>query len=139
MIPMIDPKPPVKTTPPITAAAIASENKCLANPSTVDSIPTGANQEDFVSMAPFAGRKLLNIVNNVEYILAIELLTSLQAIDFRKNLKSSTSIESVRIYVRKYIKHLVKDKYMEGDLNKSIEIIKNGEIIYVVENIISLK
>ena len=123
----------------ITAAAIASENKCLANPSTVDSIPTGANQEDFVSMAPFAGRKLLNIVNNVEYILAIELLTSLQAIDFRKNLKSSTSIEAVRVFVRKYIKHLVKDKYMEEDLNKSIEIIKNGEIINVVENIISLK
>ena len=122
----------------ITAAAIASENKSLSSPSTVDSIPTGAGQEDFVSMAPWAGRKLNKIVKNVEKILGIELITALQAMDFRNRLKSSPAIENARNLVRNSIPKLEEDRFMEEDLQKAIQFVRSGEIIEKVEDRLKL-
>ena len=71
----------------VTAAALASENKGLSHPASSDNISTGADQEDHVSMAPWAGRKLMKMLDNLEYILAIEIYCGCLAIDFRKSLK----------------------------------------------------
>ena len=79
----------------VTAASLASANKVLAHPSSVDSIPTSANKEDFVSMSCHAAQKALEVVENTEYILAIELLCAVQAIDLKEPLKSSTPLEKV--------------------------------------------
>ena len=122
----------------ITSAAIASENKSLSTPSTVDSIPTGAGQEDFVSMAPWAGRKLNIIISNVEKILSIELITAIQAMDFRNSLKSSPPLESVRKLVRSKIPKLVEDRLMEDDLQIAIELVRSGNIIVKVEDQLKL-
>ncbi|MCE1644693.1 aromatic amino acid lyase, partial [Enterobacter hormaechei] len=80
----------------VTAAALASENKALAHPASVDSLPTSANQEDHVSMAPAAGRRLWEMAENTRGILAIEWLSACQGIDFRKCLKSSPILEEAR-------------------------------------------
>ena len=122
----------------ITAAAIASENKSLANPSTVDSIPTGAGQEDFVSMAPWAGRKLIIIVKNIEKILGIELITALQGLDFRENLKTSPALNNVYQNVRKSIPKLEVDRFMENDLQTAIDFVSSGKLIKWVEDRLKL-
>ena len=80
----------------VTAAALASENKALAHPASVDSLPTSANQEDHVSMAPWAGQKLQNICDNLEHILAIELLAAARAIEAQAPLKATAEIEDIR-------------------------------------------
>ena len=123
----------------ITSAAIASENKSLSTPSTIDSIPTGAGQEDFVSMAPWAGRKLVKISENIEKILGIELITALQGLDFRKGLKSSPAIENARTHVRKIIPELKCDRFMEDDLQNAVYLVKSGEVINKVEDRLKLK
>ncbi len=122
----------------ITSAAITSENKTLSYPSTVDSIPTGAGQEDFVSMAPWAGRKLNKIIKNVEKILGIELITALQAMDFRSPLESSVAIEKARKLVRKSISKLEEDRLMENDLENSINYVRRGVIVSTVEDQLKL-
>jgi histidine ammonia-lyase len=85
----------------VTAAALASENKSLAHPASVDSLPTSANQEDHVSMATFAARRLQPMLRNTEYIVAIELLAAAQGIEFLRPLKSSAALEGVLRLVRK--------------------------------------
>jgi len=122
----------------ITSASIASENKSLSSPSTVDSIPTGAGQEDFVSMAPYAGRKLLQILENVERILGIELITALQGMDYRGNLLSSPPLENVRQQVRKIIPKLTTDRFMEADILNAIKLVNNGNLIGWVEDRLKL-
>jgi histidine ammonia-lyase len=84
----------------VTAAALASENKTLAHPASVDSLPTSANQEDHVSMATFAAHKALDVAINVRRIVAIELLAACQGLDFRAPLRSSDALEAVRKCVR---------------------------------------
>ena len=121
----------------ITSASIASENKSLSTPSSVDSIPTGAGQEDFVSMAPYAGRKLLQIVENVERILGIELITSLQGLDFRDDL-TSPALENVRQEVRKIIPKLTTDRFMEADILNAIKLVEDGNLIRWVEDQLKL-
>ena len=80
--------------PQVTAAALASENKSLAHPASVDSLPTSANQEDHVSMATFAARRLDDMLKNVANIVAVELLAAAQGIEFHRPQRSSTAIES---------------------------------------------
>src|SRR5690606_31023850 len=86
--------------PQYTTAALASENKTLCFPASADSIPTSLGQEDHVSMGSISGRKLIQVIDNLEYILAIELLYAAQAIDFRRPLKSSAVLEACHALVR---------------------------------------
>jgi histidine ammonia-lyase len=103
----------------ITAAALVSECKTLAHPASVDSIPTSANKEDHVSMSPIAARKLAAIVRNLEWVLAIELLTAFQAMEFLRPLRSSAPIERVRSAFRRVIPAWDEDRRLAPDLEKA--------------------
>jgi len=113
----------------VTAAALASENKLLANPSSADSITTCSNQEDYVSMAPYSGRKLKEGINNFKNILAIELLCASQAIDFRGGLKPAKKINIIHKLIRSNISFLIKDRYLDRDLKSMNTMIENGSIL----------
>lgn len=116
-----------------TTASLVSENKVLAHPASVDSIPTSANQEDHVSMGTIAARKARSIVDNVQRVLAIELLCAAQAIDLRKPLRPSKGIEAAHKVFRETISFLEADREMYVDINKSTEILKSGDLIDAVE------
>jgi histidine ammonia-lyase len=117
----------------VTAAALASENKTLAHPASVDSLPTSANQEDHVSMATFAARKARDIVANVRRIVGIELLTACQGIDFRRPLMSSAVLESAHARVRERVTHYDADRYLAPDLLAAETLIANGELTEYVD------
>jgi histidine ammonia-lyase len=89
--------------PQYTTAALVTENKTLCFPASADSIPTSLGQEDHVSMGSISGRKLNQVLDNLEYILAIELMTACQAIEFRRPLKSSAILEFAHDYVRQFV------------------------------------
>lgn len=103
----------------VTAAALASENKSLAHPASVDSLPTSANQEDHVSMATFAGRRLGDMAENTRGILAVELLASAQGLDFRAPNKSSERIEEAKNMLRERVNFYDKDRYFAPDIAKA--------------------
>jgi histidine ammonia-lyase len=118
-----------------TSAALASENKGLCFPSSADSIPTSLGQEDHVSMGSIAARKALRIIDNVEKILAIELITAAQAFEYRKPLHSSHILDEIHKLVRKRgISFAEKDRVFADDIEKSIEIILNRELLRQSEN-----
>ena len=123
----------------VSAAAIASENKTYAHPATIDSIPTGAGQEDHVSMAPWAGRKLLKIVENVEKLFTIEILSACQAIDLRKGLSPAIYLKPVVDEVRKEVPFLSQDRYMQSDQKYVLNLIKTGLIVAIVAKNLELK
>jgi len=100
----------------VTAAALVSECKALAHPASVDSIPTSASREDHVSMSPIAARKLATIVENLASVLAIEMLTAFQAMEFLRPLASSAPIEKVRRSFRKVVRPWVSDRELAPDL-----------------------
>jgi histidine ammonia-lyase len=100
----------------VTAAALASENKALAHPASVDSIPTSANQEDFVSMATHAARRLTEMADNVATIVGIELLASAQGIEFRAPLVSSVPIREIIDELRAKVPHYQADRYFAPDI-----------------------
>ncbi|MDC0230984.1 histidine ammonia-lyase [Aureispira] len=110
-----------------TAASIASQNKQLCMPASVDSIVSCNGQEDHVSMAANAGTKLYKIIENVERLLAIELLAAAQALSFRK-LKSSPIIEEVKSEFRKKIPVMQNDRVLSKDIEKSLEFVKGFNI-----------
>jgi len=110
----------------VTAAALASENKSLAHPASVDSIPTSANQEDHVSMATFAGRRLHNMLRNVSRIVAIELLAAAQGIDFRQPRRTSPSLQSVWSQVRDVSEHYGADRSLSPDIEALAARIEDG-------------
>lgn len=112
----------------VTAAALASENKALAHPSSVDSLPTSANQEDHVSMAPAAGRRLWEMAKNVTGILAIEWLSACQGMDFREGLKSSVQLEKARETLRSKVAYYDKDRYFAPDIEAAIELINQHKL-----------
>lgn len=112
----------------VTAAALASENKALAHPSSVDSLPTSANQEDHVSMAPAAGRRLWEMAKNVTGILAIEWLSACQGMDFREGLKSSEVLEKARLTLRNKVAYYDKDRYFAPDIEAAIELINQHKL-----------
>jgi histidine ammonia-lyase len=107
----------------VTAAALASENKSLAHPASVDSLPTSANQEDHVSMATFAARRLLEMAANTRTIIAIELLAAAQGIDFHRPLTSSPLLEEVHAVLRAEVTRLDDDRYLAPDINAATDLI----------------
>lgn len=113
----------------VTAAACASDNKALAHPHCVDSLPTSANQEDHVSMAANGARRLSLMVDNTLTILAIELLAASQALEFRKPLNSSEALDKIYVSVRKEIPAYDKDRYFAPDIHKAKQMILSGELI----------
>lgn len=120
--------------PQYTAASIVSQNKQLCTPSSVDSIPSSNEQEDHVSMGANGATKLLRVAENLERIIAIELFTAIQAIEFRRPLKSSPYLESVIESFRKDISFIQNDKLMYCEIAKSIEFVKKFEPVVVAEN-----
>ena len=110
----------------VTAAALASDNKALAHPASVDSLPTSANQEDHVSMAPNAGKRLWSMAENVRDILAIEWLSACQGLDFRENLKSSEKLEWARQLLRGKIPHYEKDRFFAPDIEVASALLARG-------------
>ncbi|WP_047246459.1 histidine ammonia-lyase [Maribacter thermophilus] len=118
-----------------TSAALASENKGLCFPSSADSIPTSLGQEDHVSMGSIGGRKALQVIENVEKILAIELLTAAQAFEYRKPLKSGIFLEEVHKEVRKQVPFADKDRVFAHDIEKGIKMIQDKTIISLIGTI----
>ncbi len=115
--------------PQYTTAALVTENKTLCFPSSADSIPTSLGQEDHVSMGSISGRKLNRVLDNLEFILAIELLSACQAIEFRRPLKSSVLLEFAHDYVRKYVGFASEDRIFAADINKVAGIIKDFSFV----------
>lgn len=116
-----------------TAAALASENKVLAHPASVDSIPTSANFEDFVSMGVTAAKKAKEILENVEYIIAIELLCATQALEFRDPQKLGKGTGLAYSIIRKNVPMLRKDKTLSEDIEKLKQIVENALILNKVQ------
>ncbi len=112
----------------VTATSLTSENRTLAHPASVDNIPTSANQEDHVSMGNFAARKAGEIIDNVKYILAIELMSSLQALDFYDK-KTSPKLESVKKLVREKVPFLERDSRMDVLFEYIVEMIDSGDMV----------
>jgi histidine ammonia-lyase len=111
--------------PQYTAASIVSQNKQLCTPSSVDSIPSSNEQEDHVSMGANGATRLLRVAENLEKILAIELFTAAQALEFRRPLRSSPYIENVISEYRKEVPFVVNDKVMYDNIAKSVEFVRN--------------
>ncbi len=120
--------------PQYTSAALVSENKVLAHPSSVDSIPTSLGQEDHVSMGSISALHLLKIYENVETVLAIELFTAAQALDFRKPLKPGDGVEIAHKLVREAIPHATGDHFFKDDINNAMELIRSREVVNGVES-----
>jgi histidine ammonia-lyase len=118
-----------------TTAALASENKGLCFPSSADSIPTSLGQEDHVSMGSIGGRKALQVIGNVEKILAIELLTAAQAFEFRKPMKSGVFLDEIHKEVRKNVPFAEKDRVFANDIEAGIQMIQDKTIIKVIHEI----
>lgn len=119
--------------PQVTSAALASENKHLASPVSVDSLPTSANQEDHVSMATYAARRLKPMVENTAGILAIELLAACQGIEFRRPLKTSEPLEFVHAKIRELVPSYTVDRPFDEDLAKTRdEILAKQEILDLI-------
>ncbi len=119
----------------VSSAALASENKSLSMPSTVDSIPTGAGQEDHVSMAPWAGRKLWKIIQNIQSIFAIELLAACQAIDFRGGLKPAKLLIPIYQKIREKVDFVSEDRLMQDDIANALYLIRSGELLKLMSKV----
>ena len=112
----------------VTAAALASENKSLAHPASVDSLPTSANQEDHVSMATFAARRLEDMNANTAGVIAVELLGAAQGIDFRAPLKTSETLAKLHELIRARVGHYDKDRFFAPDIERIVELIQSGAL-----------
>ena len=127
-----------------TAASLVSENKSLAHPASIDSIPTCENQEDHVSMAPIAARKARQILNNVYKIIAIEMIFAAQALDFRFKKFGRKNMTPDKFFgkgtaaaynlIRKHITFMKQDRPIYPDIEKLIALLRNGKILRDVEN-----
>ena len=120
----------------VTAAALVSENKTLAHPASIDSIPTSANQEDHVSMATFASRRLKDMTENAANVLAIELLAATQAIEFHQPAKTSRALRQVVIAVRSRIPHYDKDRVFGPEIASIAHMISEGHLYSAISNIL---
>jgi histidine ammonia-lyase len=110
----------------VTAAALASENKSLSHPASVDSLPTSANQEDHVSMSTYAARRLADIADNCAGIVAIELLAAAQGIDFRKPLLTSPILQGVMRVIREKVPFYAHDRHFAPDIEAIKELVRAG-------------
>lgn len=111
-----------------TSASIVSENKVLCHPASVDSIPTSANQEDHNSMGSIAAQKAWKVVNNLQTVLAIELLCAAQGIDFLRPLRSSERLEQVMEKIRNVVPFATTDRILHADIQKMIDLVSSGEL-----------
>ncbi|GBG26791.1 Phenylalanine ammonia-lyase [Hondaea fermentalgiana] len=111
-----------------TAAALVSENKALSHPASVDSISTSAAKEDHVSMGGYAARKALQVVENVEHVLAIELLSSCQALEFHRPLRTTEPLEALFALVREHVPGWDRDRIMSPDINAAATLIRSGAL-----------
>jgi histidine ammonia-lyase len=119
-----------------TAAALVSENKVLCHPASVDSIPTSANQEDFVSMGAHAARKALQILRNVQHVVAIELLVAAQAVDLDSSGKLGRGTRAVYEAVRAAVPMLREDRVLAEDLRQMTEWVRRGTLAERVEKVL---
>lgn len=117
----------------VTAAALVSENKILAHPASVDSIPSSANREDHVSMGTIAARKARNIAEHVETVLAIELLCAAQGIEFRRPLQGSPALEAAHAALRAVVPPLDDDRVLYPDIEAARQLIVDGTLLAAVE------
>ncbi|MGQ9778200.1 MAG: histidine ammonia-lyase [Thermodesulfobacteriota bacterium] len=120
----------------VSAAALASENKVLAHPASVDSIPTSADKEDHVSMGTIAARKGRDIVNNVEHILAMELLCATQGLEFLLPLQPGIGIKEAYRVVREKLPSIKGDRRFSEDIKKIQLLIESGELLHRVEKVV---
>ena len=120
--------------PQYTAAALVSENKILCHPASVDSIPTSLGQEDHVSMGSISAFKLLTVLRNVERVLAVELLTSAQALDFRSALSPGHGVALSHRALRNEMEHAEQDYEMGNDLDQCTEMLRSGALLEAVED-----
>lgn len=116
----------------VTAAALASENKALAHPHSVDSLPTSANQEDHVSMAPAAGRRLWEMAANTRGVIAVEWLAACQGIDLREGLTSSPLLEQARQGLREQVAHYTQDRFFAPDIECATELLAQGTLLQLL-------
>jgi histidine ammonia-lyase len=114
--------------PQVTAAALVSENKSLAFPASVDSVPTSAGQEDHVSMAPIAGRKAGQIARNAAGVIAVELIAAAQGVDFHAPLKTSPRLQTLHSAIRTITSHFAADHYWADDMAALQGAVLSGEI-----------
>ncbi len=121
-----------------TAASLVSENKTLAHPASVDSIPTSANQEDHNSMGSIAARHCFKILENTENVLAIEILAAAQGVEFLKPLKCGKGTLAALKVIRSVVPPLEEDRIIYSDIQKILELVKNDVILKSVENQIKL-
>ncbi len=119
----------------VTAAALASENKSMAHPASVDSLPTSANQEDHVSMATFAARRLQPMIANVAHILGIELLAAAQGVDFLRPLTSSPALEQVHALLRGTCPAMMQDRYLAPDIATASALVRSGELARILHTL----
>jgi histidine ammonia-lyase len=119
--------------PQYTAAALVSENKILCHPASVDSIPTSLGQEDHVSMGSISAIKLLSVLRNVEHVLAVELLTACQALDFRQPLKPGLGVLAAYSALRERVPHAYEDYEVRNDLEMCASLLRSGELTLEVE------
>jgi histidine ammonia-lyase len=117
----------------VTAAALASENKSLAHPASVDSLPTSANQEDHVSMATFAARRLGPMLRNTSHIVAIELLAAAQGIEFLRPLRTAPALEDVLRLVRGISPAMMEDRSLARDIDAVCRRVSAGDVGRAVE------
>jgi histidine ammonia-lyase len=112
----------------VTAAALVSENKSLAHPASVDSLPTSANQEDHVSMATWAARRLGDMTGNAATVIALELLSAAQGIEFHRPLKSSAPLEEVMADIRTRVAPWDSDRYFAADIEPALTMVTSGSL-----------
>lgn len=119
----------------VTAAALVSENKVLAHPASVDSIPSSANREDHVSMGTIAARKARTILEHVETVLGIELMCATQGIDLRRPLMCNPGIEAAFNAVREVVVMLGEDRFLQTDIERSTKLVTDGVIVDAVQTV----
>jgi histidine ammonia-lyase len=117
----------------VTAAALVSENKGLAHPASVDSIPTSAAQEDHVSMGAWAARKAFRILENAEQVLAIEILAACQGLDLLRPLRSSEPLEAAHRAVRRRVARMESDRVLAEDIRRMVELLRSKTILEAVQ------
>jgi histidine ammonia-lyase len=117
----------------VTAAALVSENKVLAHPASVDTIPTSAAKEDHVSMSAHAARQAWQIVDHVATVLGIEVLCAAQALDLRRPLRPGRGVEAARRAVRRRIPALGADRVLAGDILRARQLVEDGTLVAAVE------
>jgi histidine ammonia-lyase len=115
----------------ITAAALVSENKTLSHPASVDSIPTGANREDHVSMGAHAAVKARRVLRNTEAVLGIELLCAAQALEFRRPLRAGQGVEQAHALLREAVGELVADRALAPDIETAAGLVREGLFVHI--------